>query len=139
MTPEQIVAEANECPACDAYGICPSHRRLHREALSQRLRDTVPGPIIAPDDPEFPDWCEGYYAARHLVGEHWLILQPLLPCAPDYHPRSRVTIANAGGTGEHWCYPDHLGAALAFVCWPAPPTGWSRHLRWDDEFEWPDR
>lgn len=30
------IADANECPACDAYGICPSHKAIHQRAQAEQ-------------------------------------------------------------------------------------------------------
>jgi hypothetical protein len=36
MNPQQI-KDVNECPACDAFGICPSHKEIHERQKAETM------------------------------------------------------------------------------------------------------
>lgn len=95
-------------------------------------------PILTPDDDEFPPWATGYIAVRPLDDDHWLVLMQLIPIPGTGQDRTRIAVATEHGVGEHWCYTDGVAGILEFVSWPQPPTYWSRHMRPDGTFEYPE-
>lgn len=40
-TPQEI-QDANECPSCDAFGICPSHKWIHDHTEQQKAEQMYP-------------------------------------------------------------------------------------------------
>lgn len=102
------------------------------------MEPTTQQPILNPGDDGFPPWATGYLAVRHLDDDHWLVLMRLIPIPGMDQERTRIAIATADGPGEHWCYTDGVQGIFDFAMWPHPPTYWSRHMRPDGTFEYPE-
>lgn len=61
-------------------------------------------------------------AARHLEGDEWLVLRPMLTSV-------RLAVMTwASASVEHWCYRSIPEAMLAWWFYPQELAGWSRHV-----------
>lgn len=86
-------------------------------------------------NPRFPDgkppWIDSNdQAARHLQGEEWLVIRPML-----FSQRLAVMTADNASV-EHWCFHDVVDAYSAWTRYPDVPQNWTRHFKRDHTQEY---